>query len=246
MEELGMTGMRAARLAFCLALALAALSPFTGTALGAEDEGELVDVSKTVSDLDEEMVKLRERGRWAREGKLSAAAVCGDDAPARVFSAWGDAGAYVPAPEGNLESTASWTLNKHARSAENSPFSTGGSSLFLPDHGEAISPAFCVSTTHPTIRLFAASTADEESELEVEILYESLDGKVKKLRVAKLRGRQDWAPTTIVPLHVNMLGAASEDGFTAVAVKFKAKDVRSKTGGWKLDDLFVDPWVNGF
>jgi hypothetical protein len=241
-----MTGMRAARVGICLVLALATLSTFTGTALGAEDEGELVDVSKTVEDLEKELVKLRERGRWAREGVLSTAAVCGDTAPARVFSSWGDAGAYVPAPEGDLESTARWTLNKHARRAENSPFSSGGSSLFLPDHGEAVSPAFCVSTAHPTIRLFAANTADEESELEVEILYENVDGKVKKLKVAKLRGRQDWAPTTIVPLHVNMLGAASEDGFTAVAVKFKAKDVKSKTGGWKLDDLFVDPWVNGF
>jgi hypothetical protein len=241
-----MTGMRAARVGICLVVALAALSPFTGTALGAEDEGELVDVSKTIEDLDKELVQLRERGRWAREGELSAAAVCGDDTSAQIFSAWGDGSTYVPAPEGNLESTARWTLNKHARSAENSPFSAGGSSLSLPDHGEAISPAFCVSTAHPTIRLFAANTADEASELEVEILYENVDGKIKKLKVAKLRGRQDWAPTTIVPLHVNMLGAASEDGFTAVAVKFKAKDVKSKTGGWKLDDLFVDPWVNGF
>lgn len=241
-----MTGMRAARVAICLAIALATCSTFTGTALGAEDEGELVDVSKTVENLGQELVKLRERGRWARQGELSAAAVCGDDAPAPTFSAWGDGSAYVPAPEGNLESTARWTLNKHARRAENSPYSSGGSSLLLPDHGEAISPAFCVSTAYPTIRLFAANTAGEESELEVEILYEDLDGKVKKLKVAKLRGRPDWAPTTIVPLHVNMLGAASEDGFTAVAVKFKAKDVKSKTGGWKLDDLFVDPWVSGW
>jgi hypothetical protein len=246
LEEQGMTGMRAARVAICLALALATCSTFTGTALGAEDEGELVDVSKTVENLGQELVKLRERGRWARQGELSAAAVCGDDAPAPAFSAWGDGSSYVPAPEGNLESTARWTLNKHARRAENSPYSSGGSSLLLPDHGEAISPAFCVSTAYPTIRLFAANTAGEESELEIEILYEDLDGKVKKLKVAKLRGKPDWAPTTVGPLHVNLLGAASEDGFTAVAVKFKAKDVKSKTGGWKLDDLFVDPWVSGW
>lgn len=241
-----MTGMRAARVATCLALAAAILATFTGTALGAEDEGELVDVSKTVADLDKELAKLRERGRWAREGTLSAAAVCGDEAPAPVFSAWGDGSAYVAAPDGDLETVDRWTLNKHARRAENSPFSSGGSSLFLPDHGEAVSPAFCVSALHPTIRLFASNTADDESELEVEILYEHVDGKVKKLKVARLQGGASWAPTTIVPLHVNVLGAASEDGFTAVAVKFKAKDVKSKTGGWKIDDLYVDPWVNGF
>jgi hypothetical protein len=29
-------------------------------------------------------------------------------------------------------------------------------------------------------------------------------------------------------------------------VKVKAKDVKSKTGGWKLDDLVVDPRVSGW
>ena len=70
---------------------------------------------------------------------------------------------------------------------------------------------------------------------------EGLDGKVKKLKVAKLRGGAAWAPTTIVTLYVNMLGAAAEDGFTAIAVKFKAKDVKVKGAGWMIDDLFVDP-----
>ena len=41
---------------------------------------------------------------------------------------------------------------------------------------------------------------------------------------------------------MNLLGAAAEDGFTAIAVKLKAKDVKSKTGGWKVDDLYVDPF----
>lgn len=99
----------------------------------------------------------------------------------------------------------------------------------------------CVSVAHPTIRLFAMNTAGEDSELEVEIYYEGLDGKVKKLKVAKLRGGAQWAPTTIVPVYVNMLGAAAEDGFTAIAVKFKAKDVKKKDAGWLIDDLYVDP-----
>ena len=120
-----MTGMRAARVGICLALALATLSTFTGTALGAEDEGELVDVSKTVEDLGKELVKLRERGRWAREGDLSAAAVCGDDASSQAFSAWGDGGAYVPAPEGNLESTARRACLFSVQRAVDSRFPSG-------------------------------------------------------------------------------------------------------------------------
>ena len=231
----------AARTLISMLVAVTLLCAFSPTAMAAEDEGELVDVSKTVDDLNDEMAKLSERGRRARKGELSAEAVCGDGAAADVFSAWGDESAYVPAPEGDLETTNGWTLNKHAGRAENSPYGRGQSSLFLPDHGEAISPAFCVSTAHPTIRLFAANTGDEESLLEIEILYENVDGHVKKLKVAKLRGRTAWAPTTVVPIHVNVLGAATEDGFTAIAIKFKAKDVKSKTGGWKVDDLYVDP-----
>ena len=90
----------------------------------------------------------------------------------------------------------------------------------------------CVSVWHPTIRLFAANTGGEESELEVEVLYEGFDGKIKKLRVAKLRGGPAWAPTTIVPIYVNLLGAASEDGLTAIAIHFKRTASRE---GWRLE-----------
>lgn len=213
----------------------------TGTAAAADDGDELVDVGKTVVDLEKKMFELRQHGQSARKGALSAASVCGDEVPEPVFSAWGDGGLYVPAPEGDLESLDGWTLNKHTGRAENSPFGRGFASLFLEEKGEAISPAMCVTVDHPTIRLFAANTGDPESELEVEILYEGLDGKMKKLKVAKLRGNAQWGPTTVIPLYVNMLGAASEDGLTAVAVKFKARGVKNKGAGWKIDDLCVDP-----
>ena len=235
----------APRLAFLL-VGFALFGLWATAANAAEDEGEILDVSKTVSGLEKKLGELHERGRWAREGKLSAAAVCGDQTPSTVFSSFGDSALYVPTPEGDLETTEHWTLNKHARRAENSPFGPGQSSLFLPDKGEAISPAFCVGTAYPTIRVFTANTGDEDSRLDVEVLYEGVDGKVKKLKIAKLRGTRDWGPSAIVPIHVNLLGAASEDGFTAVALKFKAKDVKSEDGGWKLDDLFVDPWVSGW
>jgi hypothetical protein len=234
-------GKRAARALVVGTLCLVLLGASAATAVAATDEGELVDVAKTVDDLHEKMAELRERGRNANRGELSAAAVCEEDDAEPVFSAFGDAALYTPAPGGDIEQPETWTVNKHTRRAENSPFSRGEASLFLGDHGEAISPAMCVTVAHPTIRFFAANTGDEESRLEVEILYEGLDGKIKKLKVAKLRGSSGWAPTTVVPVHVNLLGAAFEDGFTAIAVKFKAKDVKEKDAGWKIDDLYVDP-----
>ena len=233
---------RAVRVLLGATLAAALVGAATaGPAAAADDDGDLVDVGKTVTDLEKKMDELHARGRWARKGELSADAVCGDAAPETVFSQFGDGALYVPAPGGDAESLDGWTQNKHTGRSENSPFRRGQSSLFLEEGGEAVSPAMCVSVDHPTIRLFAANTGDPDSELEVEILYEGVDGKIKKLKVAKLRGTPEWAPTTIIPLYVNMLGAASEDGLTAIAVKFKAKGVKVKGAGWKLDDLCVDP-----
>jgi hypothetical protein len=213
----------------------------------AGDEGdELVDVSKTVASLDKKMSELRERGRWAREGRLSLSAVCNETGGSQVFAAWGDSSTYVPAPEGGFESTSGWTLNKHASlAAQNSPFSAGSSSLFLGEKGVAISPAMCVSVLHPTLRFFAVNGASAESKLEIAILYESLDGKVKELKIAGLSGGDSWVPSMTIPLYVNMLAAASEDGFTAVAFKLKAHGAKSKDGGgWLIDDLFVDPFAS--
>lgn len=236
--------LRSARVIACLLVGIvlcgASAAP---AAAGADDEEELVDVEKTVRGLEKKLLELRERGRWAEKGKLFAGAVCGEDEPSEVFSSWGDESPYYLAPEGDLETTEGWSLNKHADTAmENSPFGTGSRSLVLPEKGEAISPAMCVSVAHPTIRLFAANTGDPDARLDVEVYFEDLAGKVKKLRIARLRGGPVWAPTTIVPLHVNLLGAAAEDGLTAIAVKLKARDVKTKAGGWKVDDLYVDPF----
>lgn len=222
-------------------LTLVAVGTMAATATAAVDEDELTDVGKTVTGLQKKLDELYERGGLAKKGVLSAAAICGDEAPQQYFSAWGDEAGYVSAPGGDVEALDGWSLNKHVRAAENSPFGRGSASLFLGEKGEAISPPICVSVSHPTIRLFAANTGGENAELEIEILYESLDGKLQKLKVAKLRGGASWAPTRVVPLYVNMLAAASEDGLTAVALKFKTHGVKEKDGGWKIDDLLVDP-----
>lgn len=229
----------------CAVLVVTAMALAVVSAAKAGDDEELIDVGKTVTSLQKKMDELRAHGRWAREGALSLGAVCRDDEASSVFAPWGDLGSYVPAPEGDLESSSGWMLNKHASlSAQNSPFSTGATSLFLGEKGEAISPAMCISVLHPTFRFFSLNGGTAESKLEVEILYEGLDGKLKKLKLARLAAGSSWAPCRVIPLHVNMLAAASEDGLTAVAFKFKAHGVKSEDGGWLIDDLFVDPFLS--
>ena len=154
----------AARLVYGVVLALVAVATMAATATAAVDEDELTDVGKTVAGLQKKMDELHERGGRAKKGELSAAAICGDEAPQQSFAAWGDDAGYVPAPGGDVESPEAWSLNKHVRSAENSPFGNGSASLFLGEKGEAISPPICISVSYPTIRLFAANTGGEESD----------------------------------------------------------------------------------
>ena len=213
------------------------------TATAGADEPELIDVSKKTNEIQNKISELRERGRWARRGELSMAAVCGDEESSKVFASWGDMADYVPAPQGDVESTTGWDLDDHASVIdENSPFSGGSHSLLLTDGADATTPVICISTSHPTIRFFAANTGAANARLEIEIVYEDLDGHVKKLKIARLRGSDEWNPTIIVPIYMNMLAAASEEGVTAVALRFKARDVKSKNEGWKIDDVAVDPW----
>ncbi len=227
---------------FVLALVGVLVLAFGATTASAHDE-ELVDVSKKMGEIQKKMDDLRGQGRWARRGELSAAAVCGDKTSSQVFAPWGDTADYVPAPHGDAEDISAWDVDDDVSLVnENAPFSHGSHSILLGEGGEAVTPAMCVSTSHPTIRFFVANTGSPDSTLEVEVIYEDLEGHTKKLKIARLRGSQDWRPSLVVPIHVNRLAAASEDGLTAIALKFKAKDVKSKGRGWKLDDLYVDPW----
>ena len=60
---------RAVRAATGVLVAAAMLAATATTAAAAEDEGELVDVTKTVSSLEKKMADLGERGQRARKGE---------------------------------------------------------------------------------------------------------------------------------------------------------------------------------
>jgi hypothetical protein len=155
----------AGALRMCAVLVLCAVALAVVSTAQAGDEEELIDAGKTVASLQKKMDELRERGRHARKGQLSLRAVCRDDEASSAFASWGDFASYVLAPEGDLESSSGWELNKHAAlSAQNSPFSTGTTSLFLGGKGEAISPAMCISVLHPTFRFFLLSIAGWDSQ----------------------------------------------------------------------------------
>jgi hypothetical protein len=227
----------------CLAAA-AAIGATTAVAGAAEDDdSQLVDVSKQVSSIEEKMNDLLAHGRWARVGKLLAAADCEYGEPAQVFAPWGDDATYTLAPQGDLSATDGWTLKKGTTVADSAdPFSGAGRSLQFEKGAEAATPAMCVDVTKPTIRFFVRDVGGNgKSQLKVNVLYEDLNGHVKRLTVARLRADGDWQPSMIVPMYMNILALASPEGLTAVAFEFKAEGLQ-KDETLSISSLFVDPF----
>ncbi len=260
---------KSSRAIAALLIACASLAAAAPVAQAGDFDGD------PLAKLEQEMAKLREKGRWAESGKLTEAlAACNDTSYEQPFLPWGDPADYVLVPEGTLETSDAWTLKKKAAVVPYaSPFYSGSSgdgySLFLPSGSEAITPPMCITELHPTIRLFVANSDEIRQRLVIEVLYEDLGGKIKKLKIAKLRGNADWQPSLPVLIQANVRALGSENGIAVVAFRFTVKDdkdldasqgyiaggdagfvptagrtlaVPAGETGWYIDDVFVDPF----
>jgi hypothetical protein len=223
-------------------LATAATSASAGGGT-AGDDAQLLDVSKQVEGIEKKMNDLLARGQWARAGRLLSGADCGFAEPSPFFAAWGDMAGYALAPEGDLSTTDGWTFNKQATVVPGAdPFSGAAQSLQLAKGAEAATPAMCVNLDHPTIRFFVRDIGgNEKSHLKVDVLYEDFGGHVKHLTIAKLKAGDDWQPSLIVPMYMNMLALAAPNGLTAVAFRFKAQGVQ-KDEALSISGIYVDPF----
>jgi hypothetical protein len=228
------------RTALAAAIACLALLSIGAATAGAEDSNGLIDISHQVGDIQHKLADLKAHGRSARTGDLAASATCGYDSATTVFAPWGDANHYWLAPGGDLASPTGWTLTKNAAIERGSALG-GGNSLLLPADGAAATPAMCISAFDPSIRFFAQNTGKSDSKLKVDLLYEDTDGHVKHLTIARLRGSTAWTPTVAIPIYINTVAAASENGVTAVAFQFKAEGL-DRNGGWRISNLYVDPF----
>lgn len=226
-----------------LALALAVTTSAIAADGTADDDEQLLDVSKQVSEIEKKLRNLLEDGRSARAGKLLAGADCGYGEPAQVFAPWGDNALYTLAPQGDLSASDGWTLSKEATVTPFAdPFSGARHSLQFAKGAEAATPAMCVNLDNPTIRFFVRDLGGNgKSQLRVEVLYEDFGGHVKHLKIAKLRAGSEWQPSVIVPMYMNMLALASPSGVTAVAFRFKAEGLQ-KDETLSISSLLVDPF----
>jgi hypothetical protein len=178
-------------------------------------------------------------------GKLLAGADCGQADLAQVFLRWGDEASYALAPEGDLAASDDWTLNKRATIVSTAdPFSGALQSLLLSHDGQAATPAICINLASPTIRFFTRDVGGNgKARLKVDLVYEDLTGHPKHLTIARLKARSEWQPSIIVPIYMNLLAAASPDGITAIALRFKAEGLQ-KDETLSLSSIYVDPWLS--
>ena len=240
-----MRGMRVriGLLGLCLVALTATAAPIAAAESATTEGDEIVDVSKQVSDIEEKLDDLLDRGRWAKPGDLLESADCGYGEPSTLFAPWGDGATYMLAPQGDLSETGGWTLDKDADvDSSADPFSGASRSLRFRKGAEAATPAMCVNLDHPTIRFFVRDAGGNgKSYLRVEVLYEDFGGGVKHMTVARVRAGSTWRPSAIIPMYMNVLALASPSGQTAVAFRFKAEGLQ-KGETVSISSLYVDPF----
>lgn len=233
------------RLVVAVGAIVAALGACGVAVAGSIDESatsQLVDNSHQLGDLQKKLGELQSKGQFARAGRLSATADCGFDEPSPVFLPWGDLAGYSLIPQGDLTDTSEWDLKNVTLSDEHDPVTGGaGSLLFTKGDSEAVTPVMCVSLDHPTLRLFLADRGGNgKAHLDVNVVYEGLDGNTHDLTLARLKVGPSWAPSIVMPIGVNVLSAASASGWTPVAFEFDVHGLQ-KGETFSLGGVYVDP-----
>jgi hypothetical protein len=158
----------------------------------------------------------------------------------------GDTGSYFPVANSGFESGATgWTLSGGARIVLGSePWNVSGPgsySLALPSGSSALGPQTCIGLLDPTIRAFANDHSGTDRGLNARIEFRSLAGillgAIDQNTLAP-SAHQSWQPTAPTP---SLLG-----GLPLLTAYFQVRLTPQGWGSnWRVDDVFVDPWVNG-
>jgi hypothetical protein len=189
----------------------------------------------------------------AQAGLLS----CDDADSAPVFARWLDPIPYSLVPGGDFEGDHGWQLSGGAKIVGgNEPFGiTGGSSsLYLPGGASATSPLTCVGTAALTMRMLASNSGSLLSPLKIELLYTTASGARRTALVGVRLGGSGWSPGLLPDLFLlghagPLLAQLGQNGGLTTKVQFRLSAQSNfllGSGKWRVDSVFVDPWLNGF
>ena len=158
------------------------------------------------------------------------------------FAPWNDPASYSLMQGGSFENGASgWTLGGGARVVAGSEsFFTEGSadshSLSIPSYSAVVTPQFCVNLTRPTFRFFVVNSGSSSSRLHVTVVYRGLLSILGVLDGGTIAAGKTWQPS---PVLLSTLNAPL--GSNSVQFTFVPSDA---SGSWRIDDVYVDPWVD--
>jgi hypothetical protein len=167
---------------------------------------------------------------------------CNYGAASHPFAAWGDSASYLLVPGGSFEGGApGWALAGGARILSGNEsfyanFPLDRYSLGIPAGGSATTAPFCVSLFRPTIRFFVANGGSSTSRLRVRVVFRGLLGILGVLDGGTITAGPAWKPSPVMLATLN-----APLGTKAAQFVFTPAD---STGSWRIDDLYVDPWVN--
>jgi hypothetical protein len=172
------------------------------------------------------------------------AAQCPTQSGKQKFSKWGDSSSYFLVPGGSFEGTPAqvgWTLSGSTLTPGNEPFHINGvsddQSLVINAGGSATSPAFCVDSTMPSFRFFARQIAPG-SDLKVQGVVQTPRGPF----AVPLADLPDGSLSSWNPVQVLVPTNRIPKGYSlSAALRF----VVSGSGGWQIDDVYVDPYRAG-
>ncbi len=181
---------------------------------------------------------------------------CDGQTAAPAFLRWLDPIPYSPVPGGDFEGAHGWKLSGGATVVSgNDPYylRPGSSSLYLPPGASATSPLTCVGTLALTMRMMAANSGSFLSPLKVEILYSTASGARRTAIVGLRAGGAAWSPGLLPDVYLlaslgPLLSQLGQNGGLITQVQFRltAQSGLLGSGRWRVDDVFVDPWVSGW
>jgi hypothetical protein len=170
---------------------------------------------------------------------------CTQPETSQPFALLADTADYWLAPGGSFESnSAAWTLTKAAPVDDNEPYFVHGKgdeqALAIQPGGQAVSPAFCVDSRNPTLRLFARKSGLLGG-LKLDLLYTNSDGRYSERTTGYLlqSGLTGWTPSPLIDLAAAMPPGQMAKGDMTVRLRFTAG---LESGGWAIDDVYVDPF----
>jgi hypothetical protein len=174
------------------------------------------------------------------------AAACPSASVSKAFKAFGDSADYSLVSNGAFESGSSgWALSGASVVSGNESAkvhaATDAKSLAIAATGRVVSPAFCVSTAHPTFRFFAKRTSGSWGVLNVSLRWKVAGGATNETVVGSVTTGPAWAPTQTFNLS-QILGLWNADQVGTAQIVLDPEDYG---GSWAIDDVYIDPYTRG-